>query len=115
MSVSRAQRNSFRSRSPIVGSLTRYALVLSDLANFRVVGNPEAIRFDIVEVARSRCLASHLRWAFCGTDRIRPVSGLGFDQTTFDGDAYFILKTRPTQTKYLQCDTLGSGQNGLFA
>jgi hypothetical protein len=27
---------------------------LSDLANFRVVGNPEAIRFDIVEVARSR-------------------------------------------------------------
>jgi len=30
------------------------ALVLSDRANFRVVRNPEAIRFDIVEVARSR-------------------------------------------------------------
>jgi len=27
---------------------------LSDLANFRVVGNPEAIRFYVVEVARSR-------------------------------------------------------------
>jgi hypothetical protein len=27
---------------------------LSDLANFRVVGDPEAIRFDVVEVARSR-------------------------------------------------------------
>jgi hypothetical protein len=27
---------------------------LNDLADFRVVGNPEAIRFDVVEVARSR-------------------------------------------------------------
>jgi hypothetical protein len=43
--------------------------------------------------------------AFSGTDPIGPVSELRFDQTAFDGDAYFILKTRPTQTKYLQCDT----------
>ncbi len=49
--------------------------------------------------------ASQLRWAFSATDPIGPVSGLRFDQNTFDGDPYFILKTRPTQTKYLQCDT----------
>ena len=32
------------------------ALVLSDLANFRVVGNPEAIRFDVVEKWLGRVL-----------------------------------------------------------
>jgi hypothetical protein len=37
-----------------VGLVPKNALLLSDLANFRVVGNPEAIRFDVVEVARSR-------------------------------------------------------------
>jgi hypothetical protein len=28
--------------------------------------------------------------ALSGTDPIRPLSGLRFDRTTFDGDAYFI-------------------------
>jgi hypothetical protein len=40
-----------------------------------------------------------------GTDPSGAVSRLRFDQTTFDGHTYFILETRPTQTKYLQCDT----------
>jgi len=42
---------------------------------------------------------------FPGTDPIGAVTGLRFDQTKFDSYAYFSLKTRPTQTKYLQCDT----------
>ena len=36
------------------GLVLTNALVLSDLAYFWVVGDPEAIRFDVVEVARSR-------------------------------------------------------------
>src|ERR1700730_4882264 len=67
--------------------------------------DPEAIHFDVAEVARAFCSASQLRWAFSGTDPIGPMSELRFHQTTFDGHAYFILKTRPTQTKYLRCDT----------
>ena len=50
------------------------ALALSDLANFRTIGDPEAIHFDVVEVARAFCSASQLRWAFSGTDPIGPVS-----------------------------------------
>jgi hypothetical protein len=65
-----------------------HALVLSDLANFRAVGDAEAIHFDVVEVARAFRLASHLPWAFSGTDPTGPVSELRF---------------------------LGTGQNGLFA
>jgi len=42
------------------------------------------------------------------------LRGLRFDQTTFDGDAYFILKTRHTQGSTCSV-TLESGQNGLFA
>jgi hypothetical protein len=77
------------------------APVLSDLANFWAVGDSEAIHFDVVEVARAFCSESRLRCRFSGTDPIGPVSELRFDQTTFDGDVYFILKTRPTQTKLL--------------
>jgi hypothetical protein len=60
------------------------------------------------------CSAPQLRWAFSGTDPIGPVSGLRFAQTTFDGDACFIFKTRPRKRSTCSV-TLGLGQNGLFA
>jgi hypothetical protein len=50
--------------------------------------------------------------AFSSTDPIKPASELRFDQTTFDGDACFILKT--VLRKRSTCSvTLESGQNGL--
>jgi hypothetical protein len=89
-------------------------LVLSDLANFRAVGDPEAIHFDVVEVARAFCSASQLRWAFSGTDPIGPMSELRFDQTTFDGDV--LHPQNASYANEVTCRvTLGSGQSGLFA
>jgi len=51
------------------GLVMKNALVLSDLANFRAIGDPEAIHFDVVDVARAICSASQLRWAFSGVWR----------------------------------------------
>jgi hypothetical protein len=68
-----------------------------------IVGQPEAIHFECRGSGWvAFCSASQLRWAFSGTDPIGPLRELTFDQTTFDGDAYFTLKTRPAQTKDLQ-------------